>query len=130
MLGGSLLLAVAVVAHEPGYTTSLANHIQRWLRVEGVQSRVVTPAQMSAALKGESLAFLVGFAQPTASEMQTLRDFRSRGGKLVVFHSASPALAEMMGVRPVGYKAAPYGGAWSRMDFSADVPEGLPKSIR
>ena len=130
MLGGSLLLAVAVVAHEPGYTTSLANHIQRWLRVEGVQSRVVTPAQMSAVLKGESLAFLVGFAQPTASEIQTLRDFRSRGGKLVVFHSASPALAEMMGVRPVGYKTAPYGGAWSRMDFSADIPEGLPKSIR
>ncbi len=127
---GSLLLAVTVVAHEPGYTTSLANHIQRWLKGERVASRVVTPAQMPAALAKDNLAFLVGFSKPTASEMKTLREFRSRGGKLVVFHSAAPALAEMMGVRPVGYKAAPYAGAWSRMDFVGNVPEGLPKSIR
>ena len=127
---GSLLLAVTVVAHEPGYTTSLANHIERWLRGESVQSKVVTPAQMPAALKSESLAFLVGFSQPTAAEMKTLREFRSRGGKLVVFHSASPALADLMGVKPVGYSAAPYPGAWSRMDFCAKVPEGLPASIR
>ena len=85
---------------------------------------------MPAALNGERLAFLVGFAQPTAAEMRTLRDFSSRGGKLVVFHSAAPALADLMGVRPVGYKAAPYAGAWSRMDFSSSVPDGLPKSIR
>ena len=127
---GSLLLAVTVVAHEPGYTTSLANHIQRWLRGESVVARVVTPAQMPAALKTEKLAFLIGFAQPTASEIQTLCDFRARGGKLVVFHSASPALAEMMGVRPVGYRAAPYPGAWSRMDFCSKVPDGLPQSVR
>ena len=120
---GSLLLAVTVVAHEPGYTTSLANHIERWLRGESVQSKVVTPAQMPAALKNESLAFLVGFSQPTAAEMKTLREFRSRGGKLVVFHSASPALADLMGVKPVGYSAAPYPGAWSRMDFCANHAE-------
>ena len=126
----SFLLAVTVVAHEPGYVTSLANHIQRWLRGENVASRVVTPAQMSASLQKESLAFLVGFDKPTAAEMKTLRDFRARGGKLVVFHSASPALADLMGVKPVGYRAAPYPGAWSRMDFAAKVPEGLPASIR
>ena len=127
---GSLLLAVTVVAHEPGYVTSLANHIQRWLRGENVAAQVVTPAQMPAALKNENIAFLVGFSQPTAAEMKTLREFRSRGGKLVVFHSASPALAEMMGVKPVGYSAAPYPGAWSRMVFNSKVPDGLPSSIR
>ena len=127
---GSLLLAVTVVAHEPGYVTSLANHIQRWLRGENVASRVVAPSQMSAALQRESLAFLVGFDKPTAAEMKTLRDFRARGGKLVVFHSAAQALADLMGVKPVGYSAAPYPGAWSRMDFSAKVPVGLPASIR
>ena len=127
---GSLLLAVTVVAHEPGYTTSLASHVQRWLRGEGVAARVVTPAQMPASLAKENLAFLLGFAQPTPAEMKTLREFRARGGKLVVFHSASPALADMMGVKPVGYSAAPYPGAWSRMDFSSAVPAGLPKYIR
>ena len=126
----SFLLAVTVVAHEPGYVTSLANHIQRWLRAENVSSRVVTPAQMPSALKGENLVFLVGFDKPTAAEMKTLRDLRARGGRLVVFHSAAPALADLMGVKPVGYSAAPYPGAWSRMDFSAKVPAGLPAYIR
>ena len=126
----SLLLAVAIVAHEPGYTTSLANHMKRWLAGESVAAKVVTPAQMQGALANERLAFLVGFATPTPGELAALRAFRARGGKLVVFHSSSPALAEMMGVKPVGYRAAAYPGEWSRMDFSAKFPEGMPGSIR
>ncbi|MBQ3342807.1 MAG: family 10 glycosylhydrolase [Kiritimatiellae bacterium] len=126
----SLFLAVTVVAHEPGYTTSLANHLKRWLGTESVPARVVTPAQMPAALATDRLAFLVGFASPSQSEMATLRAFRARGGKLVVFHSSAPALASMMGVRPVGYRAAAYPGEWSRMDFCTKSPAGLPGSIR
>lgn len=125
----SLCLAVTVVAHDPGYTTSLANHIQRWLKGENVPARVVTAAQMPAALSKERIAFLVGFANPTAGEMKTLRAFRARGGKLVVFCSSSPALGELMGVAPVGYRAAAYPGEWSRMNFNAQMPAGLPKSI-
>ena len=126
---GSLLLAVTIVAHDPGYVTSLANHIRRWLAAESVAARVVTPQQMPSALANERLAFLVGFASPTTAEMKALRSFRSRGGKLVVFHSASPALAELMGVKPIGYRAAGYPGEWSRMCFSTGVPAGLPTSI-
>ena len=61
----SLLLAICIVAHEPGYTTSLANHLQRWLKGEQVAAQVVTPAQMPTALAAERLAFLVGFNEPT-----------------------------------------------------------------
>ena len=125
----SLLLAALVVAHDPGYYTSLANHVQRWLRQEQVAARVVTPREMPSALTKERLAFLVGFANPTAAEMKTLRDFRARGGKLVVFHSASPALADLMGVKPVGYAAAPTPGAYSRMTFAAGALAGAPASI-
>ena len=129
-LASSLLVAVAIVAHDPGYTTSLANHLKRWLGGESVAAQVVTPAQMPAALAKERIAFLVGFASPTKGEMATLRAFSARGGKLVVFHSSSPALADLMGVKPVGYKAAAYPGEWSRMDFNAKVPAGLPGSVR
>ena len=48
-LASSLLVAVAIVAHEPGYTTSLANHLKRWLAGESVPAQVVTPAQMPRA---------------------------------------------------------------------------------
>ncbi len=126
----SAMLAVAIVAHDPGYTTSLANHLKRWLASEGVQTSVITPQAMKGALKNERLAFLVGFSSPTKGEIETLRAFRARGGKMVVFHSASPALADMMGVKPVGYATAARPGAWSRMDFCTKSPEGLPGSIR
>ena len=125
----SLLLAVAIIANQPGYYTSLANHLGRWLRSESVPATVTPSQSMPAALQNEKLAFLVGFDNPTPAQMKTLRAFRARGGKLVVFHSASPALGELMGVRPLGYKAADYPGQWSRMDFSAKFPEGLPSSI-
>jgi len=124
------LLAVTVVAHDPGYNTSLANHIHRWLTGEGVKSVVVPPSGMAKALAGERLAFLVGFGSPTAGELAQLRSFRARGGKLVVFHSAAPQLAAMMGVRPLGYAAAPYPGAWSAMCFDGAAPSGTPTRIR
>ena len=75
----SLFLAVTVVAHEPGYTTSLANHLKRWLGSESVPAQVVTPAQMPSALAKERLAFLVGFANPSSSEIAALQAFRARG---------------------------------------------------
>ena len=124
-----LLIAVAIIANQPGYYTSLANHIARWLKNESVPARVSPSQSMASSLKGEKLAFLVGFDSVTAQQMKLLRDFRAGGGKLVVFHSASPALADLMGVRPLGYKAADYPGQWSRMDFVTSIPEGLPRSI-
>lgn len=125
----SLFLAIAIIAHEPGYYTSLANHIHRWLGNESIASKVIKPTEMATALKREQFAFLVGFSSPTTAEMTALREFRSRGGKLCVFYSASPALAELMGVRPMGYRSAAYPGEFSRMDFSVKNPEGLPASI-
>lgn len=125
----SLFLAITIVAHDPGYYTSLANHIQRWLRGEQISAQVVGPKQMATALAKERLAFLVGFAAPTPAEMQTLRAFRARGGKLVVFHSASAQLGELMGVKPVGYRSAAYPGEWSRMNFTGVGPVGAPVSI-
>lgn len=124
----ALLLAVTVIAHESGYYTSLANHLSRWLKGEKIAATVVTPATMKTALEHEKLAFLVGFNDPAANELAELRDYRARGGKLVVFHSASPVLAKMMGVKPLGYRTQSRPGEWSMFKFSAG-PEGCPDAI-
>ena len=121
---------VVVVAHDPGYPTALARHLQRWLRQEAVASDVVAPAAMAAALRPARVAFLVGFDKPSAGEMDALRAFRARGGKLVVFHSASPQLGALMGVKPLGYAVAPAPGRWSLMKFGVTFPEGVPAEIR
>ena len=120
---------VAVVAHEPGYYTSLANHIQRWLKGSEIPAAVVTPKEMPAALSAAKVAFFVGFVEPTDGEIKQIAAFLKRGGKAVVFYTASPALAELMGVKVLGYKTAPYPGAWSRMDFDASAVAGCPRSI-
>ena len=125
----SVFLAVTIVAHEPGYYTSLANHIRRWLGGQDIAAEVVAPDAMARRLSNERIVFLVGFDSPTAGEMKTLRDYRARGGKLVVFHSASAQLGELMGVKSVGYKVASYPGQWSRMNFTSKAPSGAPTSI-
>lgn len=126
---GSLILAVTIVAHDPGYNTSLANHIQRWLKDESISAKVVKPADMATEFKGEKIAFLVGFSAPTEAEMKELISFRAAGGKLVVFHSASAKLAALMGVKSNGYLAAPYPGAWSCMCFKGEPFPGCPSTI-
>ncbi len=125
----ALLLAVTIISHEPGYYTSLANHIQRWLKGHEIAAQVTTPKTMEADLKNEKICFLVGFNEPSAAEMRMLEAYNKRGGKLIVFYSASPALARLMGVKPLGYATAKYPGQWSKMNFTAKFPEGLPESI-
>ena len=120
---------VAVLAHDPGYYTSLANHISRWLKGEGIEAPVETPGTMSKALSSAKVAFAVGFVEPSESEISLLKSFVKRGGKLVVFYTASPALANLMGVKVLGYATAPYPGAWSSMDFDVSSVQGCPKSI-
>ena len=124
------MLAVTIVAHEPGYYTSLANTVHRWLDAESVASCVVKPDGMAAALANERLAFLIGFENPKADEIVALRTFRAKGGKLVVFNSSSKELGALMGVEPVGFATASTPGIWSRMDFTAPAPSGTPARIR
>ena len=120
---------IVVVAHETGYTTSLAKHIHRWLGDQGVKSELTTPAGMEEAMKDSKLVFLLGFADPTGDELSKIMSAREKGTRFVVFHSASPQLAKMMGVKPLGYTEAAYPGRWSRMNFTGEFLEGCPKSV-
>lgn len=120
---------VAVLAHDPGYYTSLAKHVQRWLAQHDIASELAAPSGMSAALSDAKVAFLVGFDAPTDAEMKVIEGYRARGGRLVVFYSSSPRLAALMGVKVLGFAKAAYPGQWSRMDFSVNFPEGLPRRV-
>jgi len=120
---------VVVLAHDAGYYTSLANHVARWLKGECIEAPVETPGTMAKALASAKMAFAVGFVEPSETEVSLLKSFVKRGGKLVVFYTASPALANLMGVKVLGYATAPYPGAWSSMDFDTSSVQGCPKSI-
>lgn len=121
---------IPVISHEKGYYTSLARHATRWLVQQGIPAKTFHVDELADALADARIAFLVGFDAPTPSEMATLRAYRARGGKLVVFYSSSPALAKLMDVKVVAYKKASYPGEWSKMVFNGRGPAGLPASIR
>ena len=123
----SLMLAVTILTQGGGYYSSVARNIQRWLKSENIEAKVVSKVELPST---EKLAFLVGFENPSASDLATLKAFRNRGGKMVVFYSASAKLGELMGVKPIGFSSAAYPGAWSQMNFTSKVPEGLPIAIR
>ena len=125
----SLLLAVTIVAHDPGYYTSLSQHARRWLEEKDIAAEVITPKEMNEKLANEKLALLLGFDSPTREELATLRAYRERGGKLVVFYSSSKALAAMMDVKVLDNVRAAYPGQWSRMVFSGGEKAGFPASI-
>ncbi len=125
----ALLAAVAIIAHEPGYYTTLSSHLQRWLKGADIAAQIATPKEMDSALAKSKVAFLVGFDDPTAAEMASLAAYVKSGGKLVVFHSSSVQLGKLMGVKPTGYKTAMYPGCWSRMDFARNSPAGFPARI-
>ncbi len=120
---------VCVVSKESGYYSSLAKHVARWLKQESVEAKVAVKEPLSKALTNCKVAFLVGYASVGSDDMQAIKAYCSKGGKLVVFHSSDPALAAFMGVKPVGYAAAAYPGQWSRIDFGSKTPKGCPKAI-
>ena len=120
--------SVAVYAR-PGYYAALGGHVRRWLSGHGIPSDLVSGDAIKSIPADVKMAFLVGVTEPSAQEVAAIKAFRSRGGKLVVFYSASPALGALMGVKPLGYKAAPYPGCWSRMDFDVKSLAGCPASI-
>ena len=121
---------VPVISHEKGYYTSLARHATRWLVQQGVPAKTYQVDELADALADTRIAFLVGFDAPTPAEMATLRSYRAKGGRLVVFYSSSPALAKLMGVKVLAYKKASYPGQWSKMVFQVRTPAGVPSSIR
>lgn len=120
---------VCVASRQRGYYTSLAKHIVRWLGQQSVKAEFASKEELSNALSKSKIAFLVGYGEVSESEMKTIRDFRARGGRLVVFYSSSPKLAALMGVKCIGYKQAEYPGQWSCMNFNMDSAKGWPKRI-
>ncbi|MCL1920719.1 MAG: family 10 glycosylhydrolase [Kiritimatiellaeota bacterium] len=114
---------------ERGFARSLARHVERWYKEAGVDCVLSDDSDLKKALAGAKVAALVYVAQPDAKQMQELRAFTGRGGKLVVFYSSSHELAALMGMKVDGYMKGSTEGRWSQMKFVEGRPRGVPDSI-
>ena len=116
-------------AGERNFARSLAKHVERWYREAGVDCVLTDDTDLKKALAGKRVAVLVYTAMPTAKQMQELRAFVGGGGKLIVFYSSSPELAELMGVKVEGYLKGSTDGRWSQMKFVKGASQGVPGSV-
>lgn len=138
--GRGLAVSPVVVIHgeeslaeegERRFALSLARHAARWFREGGLTVDLSSDTGLDAALRQRRVAVLVHCAQPTAAQLRRLRRFLAEGGRLIVCYSASPALAEMMGLRLEGYrKDERREGLFSFMLFEAPLPANAPRLVR
>lgn len=115
---------------EQMYARSRAKLISRWLQDFGlVHSVVDDEAVVAGRLKSARLAILPYNALPPDKELRALESFVKLGGKLMVFYSAEPKLAELMGMKLGSYQAAKVTGQWSSFAFNKHAPPLVPKVV-
>ena len=110
------------------FALSLSRHAVRWFREGGLEADLRSDEKLAADLRGRQVAMLIHCAQPQPDQLRELRAFVARGGTLIVCYSASPDLAELMGIRLGAYlKAEP--GQFAAMVFRQERPVNTPPQI-
>lgn len=124
---GTLSLANA---GERTYAASRTKRLSRWLLDFGIIHGVVDDeAVVAGRLKSARLAILPYNSLPPEKELRALESFVQRGGKLMVFYSAEPKLAELMGLKLGSYQAAKVAGQWSSFVFNKHAPPHVPEAV-
>ena len=87
-------------AAERAAAERVTRRLSKWLTELAIQHRTIPDeAVASASLSGAAIAILGYNPHPDAREREELLAFTRKGGKLLVFYSAEPELARMMGLR-------------------------------
>jgi uncharacterized lipoprotein YddW (UPF0748 family) len=113
-------------AAERVYAQKTTARLARWLEDVGIPCRVTDDDAL--ALGGARIAVLACNPQPGSRELAALRRFVERGGRLMVFYSSEPRLAQLLGMR-LGAYAAGRPGQWSAFRFNAEAPTGVPPRV-
>ncbi len=113
------------------YFQRMAAKLTNWLQESGIPVSLTDDVSMPKEIHGRTrIVILVSQQKLSAGGMRALSGFARRGGKLVVFHSADPDLASLMGVSLSPRVLASRPGQWSAFRFTAHAPSGTPARIR
>ncbi len=109
---------------------SAARRIGRWLEELHLSFSLLDDEDvMAGRLSGARLAILPYNPHPPRRQIQALQNFANQGGKLMVFYSAEPQLAEILGLRLGEYQRARQPGQWSAFAFNREAPPDVPALV-
>lgn len=112
------------------YAGKLAVRLADWLKAAGIPAVLMTDDDVASGRLGHARAAVLAYnPEPGLRELWALKRFSAQGGRLIVFYSSSPALAEFMGLRLGAIEAATEPGRWGGFRFASGAPEGLPARI-
>ncbi len=115
---------------ERNYAASVTRRLAAWLREAGIPARIVDDAAVSRGACAEASIVILGYnPNPATMELLALNRFVKRGGKLIVFYSAEPRLAALLGMRLGAYASASETGQWNAFRFNNAAPAGIPSRI-
>jgi uncharacterized lipoprotein YddW (UPF0748 family) len=117
-------------AAERSFAESLARNLSRWLSEMGVPHQVVDDEAVIEGLPALTrVAVLCYNPDLPDRELERLRSFVARGGKLMVFYSADADLAALMGMRLGSYQSSGTKPKWYGIRFEPGAPPGVPETV-
>ncbi|MEI6147489.1 MAG: family 10 glycosylhydrolase [bacterium] len=117
-------------AQERNYAASVTTRLAGWLKDVGIPTRIVDDEALSRGAAAEASVVILGYnPAPGSSELRALDRLIRRGGKVLVFYSAEPRLASLLGMKLGAYAAATEPGQWSAFRFNSAAPAGMPARV-
>ena len=120
----------ATGAGEAALAAGAAARVSRWLTDLGIDHGGIDDQAVEAGgLAGSKLAILAYNPRPSPAAVTALRSFIEQGGKLIVFGSASSALARVMGLELGTHTVSHEPGRWAAMRFSEPETWKVPARV-
>ena len=120
----------AMTEADRAYSDKIAARIFSWLRESGIPAITITDDQLAkGAGTGAKVVILPCNPRPGAQELQACRQLIAGGGRLIVFNSAEPRLATLMGFKLGAPKEVRGTGSWSGFRFTDQAPVGTPSRV-
>ncbi len=127
------ILSATTSTADPGeraMSERLAKRIGRWLTAAGVSHAIVTEDDAARGkLRNARTVILPLNPKPTAQVIAALRDVVAQGGHLIVCFSASPELADLMGLQLGAYAPSQKPGRWESFVFKNPSAWHVPARV-
>lgn len=109
----------------------IAETMSKLLADAGIMTSTIGDEDVEAgALRDYQVAIFAYNPSMSEGEIAQVREFVARGGKIMCFYSLPQGMAQILGLKNVGYVRQERPGQFALIKFDAPLLEGLPAQVR